>query len=79
MKLIYFYETKNSVLTDLDKDSGEKTDLSVDQPKVAGRLEDELMKYLNEVEAQLPAPNPNYDPSKPSNTSSRGRRRRRAG
>jgi len=36
-----------------------------------------LDEYLKSVNAQMPAPNPNYDPSKPSETTSREGKRKK--
>ena len=64
-KLIKFYETNKLHLFDLSKDMGEKNDLSDRKPEVVARLHDRLNAYLESVDAQIPQPNPNYDPSRP--------------
>ena len=71
-KLIKFYETNKLHLFDLSKDMGEKNDLADRKPEVVARLHDRLNAYLESVDAQIPQPNPNYDPSRPVG----GRRRR---
>ena len=72
LKLIKFYETNKLHLFDLSKDIGEKDDLAGAKPEVVAQLHDRLNEYLASVDAQMPQPNPNYDPSKPA-----GERRRR--
>ena len=71
-KLIKFYESNKLYLFDLSKDREEKKDLSDVKPEVVAQLHDRLTAYLESVDAQMPRPNPNYDPSKPA-----GERRRR--
>jgi arylsulfatase A-like enzyme len=62
MKLIRFYEDDRVVLFDLAKDSREQTDLSKKQPEQAEKLNKQLTDYLKAVNAQMPTPNPKYDP-----------------
>ncbi|MCZ6632019.1 MAG: sulfatase [bacterium] len=78
-KLIKFYETNRIHLFDLSKDIGEHNDLTSAEPKVAVQLHDRLNQYLKSVDAQMPRPNPNYDPNAPAaqNNRRRGRNRRR--
>ena len=62
LKLMKFYEDNRVVLFDLAKDLREQTDLSKQRPADTARLEKQLADYLTAVSAQMPTPNPNYDP-----------------
>ena len=64
MKLIKVYETGASRLYDLAKDINEAHDLAKDQPQKISELEGKLDAYLKSINAQMPTPNPNYDPAK---------------
>ena len=64
---MHFYEDNRDLLFDLSKDIGERNDLAERQPADAARLRQQLDNYLAAVNAQLPTPNPNYDPNKPVN------------
>lgn len=66
MKLIRFCEDDRVVLFDLSKDLREQTDLSKKQPEQAEKLNKQLTDYLKAVSAQMPTPNPKYDPKAPS-------------
>ncbi len=50
---------------DLSKDISERNDLAKQMPQEAQRLKGRLDKYLLEVNAQMPLPNSDYDPSQP--------------
>ena len=63
-KLIRYYETGRSALYDLAHDPGEKHDLAAQQPGRVQDLERGLTEYLTAIGAQLPQPNPAYDPSR---------------
>ena len=77
-KLIKFYETNKLHLFDLSKDIGEENDLAGRKPEVVAKLHDRLNEYLASVDAQMPRPNPNYDPSSPvGGRRERNNRRRR--
>jgi arylsulfatase A-like enzyme len=60
-KLILFFEDRRVELYDLKHDVGETKDLSASQPEKAADLKQRLEAWLLETQAQLPAPNPNYD------------------
>ncbi len=64
LKLIRFYETGDVRLFDLAVDLREQHDLAREQPAKAAALTRRLDAYLTAVRAQLPAPNPGYDPEK---------------
>lgn len=64
-KLIRPYETGTLMLFDLAKDAGERHDLAKDEAKETAELDRRLSEYLKAVDAQLPTPNPNFDPANP--------------
>ena len=72
LKLVRFYEDDRVALFDLSKDIGERDDLAQRMPGEAQRLRQRLEQYLSAVDAQLPTPNPHYDPAKPSPTREKG-------
>ena len=65
LKLIHFYENDRVALFDLAKDIGERNDLAQQMPKDAQEMKGRLDQYLTAINAQLPTPNPNFDPSQP--------------
>jgi arylsulfatase A len=67
-KLIRVYETGALKLFDITTDPGERRDLAREMPEKAKELNQRLSNYLAAVNAQMPKPNPNYNPSKPSDT-----------
>ena len=66
VKLVRAYETGTLRLFNLAKDPGEHHDLAREMPDKAKELDQRLSDYLVAVNAQMPAPNPNYDSSKPT-------------
>ncbi len=64
-KLIESYEDGKIELYDLEHDLSETRDLSSEQPEKAEALRKKLRKWLKKVDATMPRPNPEYDPSKP--------------
>jgi len=62
-RLVHFHEDGQSELYDLVADAGETTDVSSQQPERAATMRDTLDAWLTAVGAQLPVPNPNYDPT----------------
>ncbi len=68
LKLLHFYEDNRDLLFDLSKDIGERTDLAEKRPADVKRLRDRLEKYLADINAQLPLPNPQYDANQPAST-----------
>jgi len=66
LKLIRVYETDAHKLYNIAKDPGERHDLAKDMPDKVKELNQRLTDYLLAVNAQMPRPNPDYDPSKPS-------------
>jgi arylsulfatase A len=63
-RLIEFYEDGKVELYNLKEDVGESKDLAASQPQKRDELLNKLRKWRNDVGAQMPTPNPNYDPAK---------------
>lgn len=63
-KLMYFYEDERVELYDLEKDVAEQHDLSSQMPELAGQLKDELLSYLDRVNARYPMTHDDYLNSK---------------
>lgn len=64
-KLLHLYESGQSLLFDLSVDRGEWTDLATSLPDHHASLRQRLAAYLKEVNAQMPVPNPKFDPDNP--------------
>ena len=64
-KLIEWFEGKTE-LFNLATDLSEKTDLSAQEPERVKTLLAQLKAWQADVGAKLPAPNPAYDPTKPT-------------
>ncbi len=62
-KLIEYYENRTVQLFDLESDPGERHDLSDSQPATAGQLRQMLETWRTRVGADMPVPNPDYDPA----------------
>ena len=65
-KLVRTYETGALRLYNIAQDSGERHDLAPEMPDKTKDLDARLTAYLESVHAQMPVPNPSYDPSKPA-------------
>ncbi|MFP6601715.1 MAG: sulfatase, partial [Pirellulaceae bacterium] len=63
-KLIEFFEDTRVELYNLKTDIGETRDLAKEQPERAQQLRAQLQRWRRDVGAQLPTPNPNYDPQR---------------
>lgn len=63
-KLIRYHADSSKVLYDLEEDIEEQTDLVEEHPEVAGRLSEQLTKYLSETGARFPRKDPQYNPQK---------------
>jgi arylsulfatase A-like enzyme len=61
-KLIEFFEDGNVELFNLKSDPWEKNDLAKEHPERAAELLGKLTAWRKSVGAQMPTPNPNYDP-----------------
>jgi arylsulfatase A len=64
-KLIEFFDDMRVELYDLSKDIGEKNNLAKEMPTRVEELRNRLHAWRQEVGAQMPTRNPNYDPTKP--------------
>jgi hypothetical protein len=60
-----FYETDRLALFDVASDISEGNDLSTQQPQKVAALDKLLQQYLQQIDAQMAVPNPQYDPAKP--------------
>jgi arylsulfatase A-like enzyme len=67
-KLVRVYETGALALFNIAKDPGERRDLAREMPDKVQEMNQRLTDYLLAVNAQMPKPNPNYDASKPAET-----------
>ncbi len=63
-KFILFFETERGELYNLRNDISEKDDLSEREPARASAMRRRLEQWLRETRAQLPTPNPNFDPAR---------------
>ena len=61
-KLIEFYEYDTAELFNLAEDPGETNDLSHENPAKAAELREKLLAWQKEMHAQMPQPNPDYQP-----------------
>jgi len=64
-KLIEWYEDMNVELYNLKDDPGEHHDLARENPAKATELTKLLHDWRQAVNAQMPTPNPNYQPARP--------------
>jgi arylsulfatase A len=64
-KLIEFYDGAPVELYNLREDASERHNLASSEPERVKELHGALHAWLIAVGAQMPTPNPNYDPSKP--------------
>jgi arylsulfatase A-like enzyme len=63
-KLIYFFEDSRAELYNLAADIGETRDLAGLEPNRAAAMRARLLEWLRETGAQIPQPNPGYDPKR---------------
>lgn len=77
LKLLHFYEDNHDELYDLAIDIGERNDLAQHRPAETKRLRDRLDRYLKAVAAQMPTPNPDYDPAQPAPKRNQGGKNKR--
>ena len=61
-KLIEFFEDGALELYDLRQDPGETRNLAAAEPERAARLHAALVRWREQVEAQIPRPNPDFEP-----------------
>jgi arylsulfatase A len=67
-KLIHYFESESSELYNLSQDPGEAQNKAADFPAITKKLQKKLERWQDKIGAQLPRPNPNYDPVKTSKT-----------
>ena len=63
-KLIHYYEDGHDELYDLARDEGEQKDVSAEHADLAAELRKRLDQWLQEIDARLPVPDPEFDPEK---------------
>jgi arylsulfatase A len=63
LKLVEFYEDGTQELYNLKNDPGETNNLAKDLPKVAFQLQARLDAWRRSTKAQMPLPNPDYNPN----------------
>ncbi|MEZ6066578.1 MAG: sulfatase [Planctomycetaceae bacterium] len=73
-KLIDFFDDTPSELYDLSADISESDDQAARNPETTTRLSTELQAWLASVDAQMPKPNPDYDPARATLRGPRSRR-----
>ena len=67
-KLVEHFNEMKVELYNLREDLSESRDLAAAQPQKVAELRDRLHAWRKEVGAQMPTPNPNYNPAKPEYT-----------
>jgi arylsulfatase A-like enzyme len=67
-KLIEFFNDRKVELYNIREDIGEQRDLASSQPKRVAELRNRLHAWRKEVGAQMPTPNPKYNPDRPEYT-----------
>lgn len=77
-KLMKFYETNELKLFNIRQDVAEQNDLAKAMPEKVEMMHRRMEKYLKDVDAGMPEPNPDYDPEA-ALVGRRGRRRTGAG
>jgi arylsulfatase A-like enzyme len=68
-RLIEFHEDSSLALYDLAADPGEQKNLARQVPTMAKELHNRLKNWREQIEAQMPSPNPNYDPKRATQVS----------
>lgn len=63
-RLIEFHESGRLELYNLDSDLGERNNLAASQPDRTSQIHGKLNRWRQAVDAQMPLPNPNHDPSR---------------
>ena len=72
-RLIEFYEDNSVRLFHLADDIGEQNNLASHMPEVASALREQLHRWRDSVGAQMPTPNPDYDPRRETDVKKRSR------
>jgi uncharacterized sulfatase len=76
-KLIEFFEDGSRELYNLCDDPAEQHDMARRQPEMTRRLADALAAWRTMVNAQIPQPNPDYDPQRAKQLGMRREKRKR--
>ena len=63
-KLIEYFDTKEVALYDLSEDIGEQKDLASTFPDKREELQSQLANWRKEIAAQMPVPNPSFEPER---------------
>jgi uncharacterized sulfatase len=63
-KLIEFLQDDHVELYNIATDIGENENLTAKMPELASSLRDKLHKWRTSIKAEMPPPNPDYDPDK---------------
>lgn len=74
-RLIEFHEDDRVELYNLEADLSEGNDLSQQHPQIRDRLRNQLHRWRETVGAQMPTPNPNYQPERAEEVGRAERRR----
>ncbi len=61
-KLIENYEDESLELYDLETDLGEQTNLASEMPEIASTLHEKLQAWRDQLNVQMPVPNPDFIP-----------------
>ncbi len=67
-KLVEFFNDMRVELFNIREDIGEQRDLAASMPEKTAELRTRLHAWRKEVDAQMPTPNPKYDPARPEFT-----------
>ena len=60
-KLIHYWEDGRNELYNLTSDPGERTDVAIENPEITSKLDAKLMAFLDEVNANLPILDTEFD------------------
>ncbi len=63
-KMIEYFDTQEVELYDLSEDIGEQINLADRLPDKRRKLSDQLATWRKEIAAQMPVPNPDFDPAR---------------
>ena len=77
-RLVEFFEDNHVELYNLKDDIGETTDLAQKMQEKAAALRQKLHDWRKSVGAQLPTPNPDYDPNAPAEPKQKSPRQQKA-
>lgn len=70
-RMIEFHEDNSLRLYDLDTDPGEQKDLATQMPARTAQMKSDLTRWRTSVGAQMPTPNPNFDPTRATKVAKR--------